>query len=189
MHKESVICPKDHNNPDRQSGFTLIELMLVVALLVSFVTVGIPALASLYQRSQLSTAVHQLNTQLLLAKSSAINTGSSIILCRSADSSLSGCAGRTTSGNRDWSVGTMLFQDVDGDMSYQKDQGDRLIKAYAGTEQTCELRGRGDYLAFDADGLLRSGGNGTFTATCGNWRKQLVINTLGRSRLTEIENI
>lgn len=80
----------------RQSGFTLIELMVTVALIVIIATVAVPSFSGLVNDSRLTTLTNNLNATLRLARSEAIKRNRSLTLC-----GLSQC------GN-DWSAGWQL---------------------------------------------------------------------------------
>jgi prepilin-type N-terminal cleavage/methylation domain-containing protein len=56
----------------KQSGATLMELMVVLAISAILLTIGIPAFASLSQSSRLSSATTELIASLHLARSEAI---------------------------------------------------------------------------------------------------------------------
>lgn len=74
---------------NRGSGFTLIELMVVIAVVSILLTVGVPSFASLIERQQLSGAAQTFASDLRRAKSDAIAKGSggSVTVTLASDSS------------------------------------------------------------------------------------------------------
>ena len=72
-----------------QAGFTVIELMVAVAVVSILLTVGVPAFGSLIERQQLSGAAQTFASDLRRAKSDAIakGPGGSVTITLASDSS------------------------------------------------------------------------------------------------------
>ena len=72
-----------------QTGFTIIELMVAVAVVSILLTVGVPAFGSLIERQQLSGAAQTFASDLRRAKSDAIakGPGGSVTVTLASDSS------------------------------------------------------------------------------------------------------
>ena len=72
-----------------QAGFTVIELMVAVAVVSILLTVGVPAFGSLIERQQLSGAAQTFASDLRRAKSDAIakGPGGSVTVTLASDSS------------------------------------------------------------------------------------------------------
>jgi len=66
-------------------GFTLIELMTTLAVLVITLTVGVPAFAGLQQRVRATNAHHLLTSSLAIARLSAVKRGEAVSVCPSKD--------------------------------------------------------------------------------------------------------
>jgi len=92
----------------KQSGFTLIELMVVIAIAVFLITSAIPGFQSFIQNNRLSTTAHQFVTSINLARSEAVKRGKHVTLCKSDNSST--CV--TSNG---WEKGWIVFVDDNGD--------------------------------------------------------------------------
>ncbi|MDD5222769.1 MAG: prepilin-type N-terminal cleavage/methylation domain-containing protein [bacterium] len=60
-----------------QSGFSLIELIIVVAIIGIMATIAIPSVRGMMQRAKLKAAGREITMELLLARSQAISTGTS----------------------------------------------------------------------------------------------------------------
>lgn len=91
----------------RSKGFTLIEMMVVIALLAIMASVAVPAYQNLIQNNRLSSTTNALLTGLQLARSEAVTKRSSITVC-GANAAQSDCADST-----DWGNGAMIFQGSD----------------------------------------------------------------------------
>lgn len=69
----------------RTRGFTLIELMITVAIAAVLMGVVLPGLSGLVYRTQTSTATNELSAQLALARSEAVSRGRTAAVCGSSD--------------------------------------------------------------------------------------------------------
>ena len=83
-------------------GFTLIELMIAIALLGILLTLAVPSFNDLTQRMRIESAANSLSVAFATARSEAVKRGRNISVCKSADST--SCA---TSG--DWSSGWVIY--------------------------------------------------------------------------------
>jgi prepilin-type N-terminal cleavage/methylation domain-containing protein len=68
------------SNVNKNSGFNLLELLVVVAILGILAAIGIPSLLAMYQRQQLSNAVSTVVTALQEAQMRAIEQNSSCVV-------------------------------------------------------------------------------------------------------------
>ncbi|GAB2621517.1 GspH/FimT family pseudopilin [Novilysobacter erysipheiresistens] len=88
------------------SGFTLIELMTALAVLVITLTIGVPAFAGLQQRARAATAYHLLTSSLAIARLGAVKRGEAVGVCPSTNGS--SCEDDTS-----WDGGWIVFSDPD----------------------------------------------------------------------------
>ncbi|MEM7303996.1 MAG: GspH/FimT family pseudopilin [Pseudomonadota bacterium] len=66
-------------------GFTIIELMIALALVGVFITMGVPAFSGLMERNQLTTGINTFVSSLSIARSEAIKRNQRVSLCASND--------------------------------------------------------------------------------------------------------
>ena len=71
-------------------GFTLIELMISLVVLVVLIAIGIPGMQGLINTGRLSSAANEISAAVQLARTEALRRNRSVVLCRS--DTLAACA-------------------------------------------------------------------------------------------------
>ena len=112
----------------KNSGFTLLELLITLAIVAILLIVGVPSLRSMMQGNQLVSSTNELLSALHVARSEAIKSNGRVTICESSNGT--SCA---TTG--DWKNGWIVFIDAGG-------SGDLLGTgaACAATGTDCLLR-------------------------------------------------
>jgi type IV fimbrial biogenesis protein FimT len=142
------------------SGFTLVELMVILAVLAVMLTVGAPSLGNLIRDNRLVSALYDLRGALSTARSEALAQRVFVTVCPSNNGT--GCGGT-------WEDGYIAFTDFDGDGSIdtggtgpddqvflaQVDDSDSITVALTAANGAGTLR-------FNQTGTAL-GNNGTFT--------------------------
>jgi type IV fimbrial biogenesis protein FimT len=90
------------------SGFTIIELMVAVALLGILASLAAPSFTEMFRRFRVDTAREEFMASVNLARGEAIRQGLPVVLRRTT-----GC-GTVLADNQDWSCGWQVFADTDG---------------------------------------------------------------------------
>lgn len=93
----------------KETGFTLVELMITLAIVGILLMVGLPSLKTTMQGNQLVAATNELLSALHVARSEAIKLNSRVSICATAGDGTTDCAGS------DWSKGWVVFVDGAGD--------------------------------------------------------------------------
>jgi type IV fimbrial biogenesis protein FimT len=93
--------------PDSTHGFTLVELMVVVALIAILLAVAVPSFKSVVQRNRIAAQLNGFISDVHLARSEAIKRGLPVSLCASSDGA--NCLETNT-----WHLGWMMFFDPTG---------------------------------------------------------------------------
>lgn len=94
-----------------QRGFTLVEAMVTVAVLVILATVAVPGLQAFNTRSGMNAIRDDLSIALQRARMDAINRNTCVSVCQLADGSTNTCASGNERGN--WHQGWAVFVKAD----------------------------------------------------------------------------
>lgn len=122
------------------AGFTLIELMITVAIVGILLVVGVPSLKNTMQSNQVIAASNDLVSAMHIARSEAIKLNSRVTICESSNGTSCGTTGS-------WEDGWIVFVDADGLL-------DNIGTACEAAGTDCLLRVRG---GFDDDQLIVRG--------------------------------
>jgi type IV fimbrial biogenesis protein FimT len=97
------------------SGFTLIELMVVLVIVGIVSAVAVPSYTSMMSKNRVTTAVASLHGALLLSRSEALKRGVPITICRSENTDTSSPTCATSDSlplvNTGWADGWIIFSD------------------------------------------------------------------------------
>lgn len=106
----------------RKSGFTLIELMIAVALVAILLATAVPALDDFTNNSRQTGAINDFVSAMHLARNTAITTNSRVTMCPSA-----GGANCELTG---WDSGLIVFRDANSNGNV--DAGETIVTASDG---------------------------------------------------------
>lgn len=108
----------------KQTGFTLIELMVTMTVMAILLTVGVPSYQSHMKDNRRITAINELVSAMHLARSEATKSNSTVAFCPSADRAT--CSGGT------YDSGWIVFINSDGDTPPGVDSGETILRTDAG---------------------------------------------------------
>ncbi|SIS85131.1 GspH/FimT family pseudopilin [Neptunomonas antarctica] len=170
----------------KQSGFTLIELMISIALLVILITVAIPSFVSLLARTQVVSSAQTLRSALSIARSESIKRDWQVRVCNLESINSIACNGTSQVGTKIWSSGLLVFHDVNDDRVFTEGV-DETVRVYSFPAGISATWNRGDGLNYLPSGRLDWGSNGTFEMNLDNsdYSIHLVLNSTGRVRSFE----
>ncbi len=135
----------------RLAGFTLIELMVVMAIAGIILAIAVPSYRQMMQEGRLKSTSSDITTSLQYARTESITRGLPITVCASTD-------GATCTG-QDWSSGWIVF--IDQDVAGEVDGTDEIIKVIANIDTngiTIEV-GELAYIQFVPAGTINTGMN------------------------------
>lgn len=106
-------------------GYTLIELMSILAVASILVSVGLPMMSVFFESNRMITNTNDLVAGLNIARSEAIKQQIRVTLCQSDNAT-------ACSGTGQWEDGWIVFQDPNGNASV--DVGERILRLNAGVD-------------------------------------------------------
>lgn len=165
-----------------ESAFTLIELMIAIAVAAIVLTLGVPSFERVIERNQLAANVNVLVSSLTLARSEAVKRNKSVKICDSSDA--------VNCGSGSYEQGWIVFVDEnnDGDLDSPAEE---LIQVQSALPSN-----------FSIDPNLSTGANNISYLTKGRANRSgnfiicknnditkarvIVIDMNGRTRLTDL---
>lgn len=157
-------------------GFTLVETMLILAILLILLAAGIPDFRRLIQAQRLTVTVNEFFAAVMLTRSEAIRRGAPVDLVPAAAA--------------DWTAGWIVLVDANG--NHQHDPGEHIIQFHGPAPAGMTIRpGFSDsrhYLTYNPLGRSIAHGS-THSTRPGHWmfaldddRRKVAVNFLGRPR-------
>lgn len=160
------------------SAFTLIELLITVAVAALLTTLAVPSMHRLLLAHRMTAQINILVTDLSLARGEAVMSNRQVVVCKSA-------GGRRCEPRARWKQGWILFRDNDRDE--QRGARETLLRRHGPLPAGMSLHYAGfpsdRYVTFEATGI--SNANGMFVFCDGRGAasaKAVIISRMGRAR-------
>lgn len=136
----------------RVPGFTLVELLVVIAVAGILLAIGVPSLREFRDRSAVRESYQLLRSSLARARSEAVTRGATVSVCALDPASASSGAPRCRAGGQDWSAGWIVFVDADdrGDLG----EDDIVVSVVQAPANPAKVVGTLRYLSFRPTGVL-----------------------------------
>lgn len=171
----------------QHSGFTLIELMIVLAVAAIVLTLGVPSFQGIIERNGLAVQVNDFISSLNYARSEAVKRKQNVVVCRSDTTTNPLNCNTGTSYDDGW----LIYIDFDRDNSF--DVGtDEIVWTHDALKQDMQFYGTGNIanrIAFSAKGRSVDAITGSFILCKNNdptKARVLVVSNTGRARITAI---
>lgn len=152
-------------------GFTLVELMVTIAVLAIILAIAVPGFSDLLRANRAQTQVNLLLNSFNLARSEAIKRGAAVRV-----SALSGL---------NWHLGWRVWVDSNGNNTFNDSELLRAFPALSGGDTLTSAEGQ---VIFSADGRLTGVGAGNsndFAYNVGSsycrYERIITINAVGRA--------
>ncbi len=164
----------------RGRGFTLVELLVVLAVAAILLTMAVPGYAFLANASRLAAATNDLMTAVQLARSEAIKRGVRVTVCKSGGSAVACDAGA------DWQSGWLVF--VDAGAQGVVDAGDVVlwVRDRALSDVTIVSTNYSRYISYLSNGSSQGSNglaNGRLEICVQGNQRDIVVNRVGRPKL------
>lgn len=162
-----------------ERGFTLVELVLVLAIGAILLSIALPGYAFLVSGSRLSAATNDLLSALHLARSEAIKRQVRVTLCKTDRPP-------ACNPNANWESGWLVF--IDGGVRGAVDPGDLVLwqKSLQTAAAVITASNFHTYVSYLPSGFSQGPnnfGNGKLHICVNGQRRDIVINRQGRPRL------
>jgi len=165
-----------------QNGFTLLELMVILAIASIVLSFGVPGFRGVVLDSRMVSDANAFVTSVNLARSSAVRFQRNAIICTSSDWS---SATPTCSGATDWTDGWVVWVDKDRDSGIDADE---VISVHEPMDTgTTFSATTADRFVYDARGFGQSAGD-TLTLCDGRSSETgrvVNVNAIGRTSVGE----
>lgn len=133
-----------------QRGFTLIELMVAIAMVAILSAVAAPSFSDMMVRSAIRSASSDLGADLNVARAEAIRIGGRVTICPRTSPTAMTCGS-------DWAQGWLVFREAGAANIGTFEGSDRLLREHAGIHRDLTLtRTGGGALTFLASGALQN---------------------------------
>ena len=139
----------------RARGFTLLELLITIAVAAILLAIAIPSYRSVVQRNAMAATVNDLVGALNYARSEAVTRGQDVVIC-SSNNQLNCNAGE------DWSTGWVVYAALDPSEASPVPTADNRLRVHGPVGADFNVTAGSDSLNFNSSGFAMSGD--TFTA-------------------------
>lgn len=148
---------------NRTTGFTLIELIVTMALAAIILTIGVPSFRDALQNNRRTTQINEIISTFNIARSEAIKRGVQVTLCKSTNgTSCNTTACDAGTGSNCWEQGWVIFSDTNGDGTINT--GETIINVQNALGSNLTLRASSaftNWIAYRGNGTSKGNGSAT----------------------------
>lgn len=163
----------------RSPGFTLLELMITIALAAILLGVALPSFTGVINSNRVTNKSNDLVGALNIARGQAPFLGHRVSVCASAD-------GTSCSGSTAWNAGWIVF--VDGGAAGVVDGDDVVLNVYPSINPKDSLSTAVNVVSFDAQGAASAALFTLKPQPCkGTQRRDIDVASTGRISLRRLD--
>ncbi|MFT7431390.1 MAG: type IV fimbrial biogenesis protein FimT [Colwellia sp.] len=164
---------------NRRQGFTLVELMITIAIGATLMAIALPKFNSFLVETRVDNEISHLQRLLLTARNTAINAEQSVTLCP------------LNASNRcdtNWQNEVSVFIDIDGDKTYEPASDERIVAVKAKIKTNDKLQYGQDSIIYRPTGNIMGGVSASPFKYCPKdypaKSRGITVTTSGRSYVT-----
>lgn len=168
-------------NMNNRSGFTLVELLIAIAIGAILLTIAIPGYQAFIQNNKIASATNKLSASINLARMEAVKRGVKVSVCPSANSSFSACGDNTQ-----WSQGWIVYVDSDNNNAIETESD--LVKIAQPISNDATINSSSAIISYDGTGFLMAGTTSfslTANGCTGNNARTINLAASGRVSVNE----
>jgi len=165
-------------------GFTLIELMMTLAVAAIILTIAIPSFTTFTQKSRLTKQVNLLAASIATARGEAAKRGARVVVCASDSPTATTPACSGTIDN--WSNGWVVFIDSDNDLTV--DAASDVVATFQTENGVSVMNDAAVTLVFNPDGSTTNADLLKFAICDSRGKdqgKELTVATTGRANFSD----
>jgi len=141
--------PPAARRPRRAAGFTLVELMVTIAVAAIVVAVGVPSFLRTLARHTIASQAEELQDAVRVGRNEAMKRSGPVVLCRTEESNPSHCAGSGGS----WQT-WVLFTDAARSGTFAA--GDSMLRQHQDASKRTTVTADAASILFEATGIAHA---------------------------------
>jgi type IV fimbrial biogenesis protein FimT len=172
-----------------KAGFTLLEMMIAVAVMAILTTLAAPSLRDFIMNTRLTGQANELMTDLMLARSEATKRHVPISVCAKRDVKDDKGVKTGEVCTNDWATGWMVV--IDADTNGLPDTDTRALKSadgLTGANTLQKIAGTPGAITFTPLGIAVNGGSTLRLCDSRNQGRLINVTTTGRAFVTKVES-
>ncbi|WP_052507076.1 GspH/FimT family protein [Desulfonatronovibrio magnus] len=173
LKSHKIICQQF---PIKETGLTIIEMVIAIAIISIIASVGIPRLQGMFHSNRVAALANEFIGNLNLARSEAVRRSERVVLCVSVD-------GQTCATEGSWDQGWIIFVDPKANNTVEQD--DQLLRIRGPLDNNVKMVGNTNVqrsITFLANGAVAGIGTGTITLCSHKQGIELRLIRTGRMR-------